>query len=117
MSNFTMTRGDSATFSGTVTLGGDPYDLSGAAHMWFTAKNKYVDSDEDAVFQKTLDDGITVVSPTAGLYSVAIVPADTEDVPKAKTILVWDVQIEDSEGNIYTMASGKLVINPDVTDA
>jgi hypothetical protein len=115
MANFTMTRGDTVILSGTTTLGGDPYDLTGAT-LVFTAKSRYTDADEDAIFQKTEGDGITVVSAAQGLFTVEIEPDDTADVPKVKTVLFWDTQVTDSESKKYTIASGKLIINPDVTD-
>lgn len=116
MANFTMTRGDTVILSGTTTLGGDPYDLSGAT-LLFTAKNRYTDDDADAVFQKSVGDGITVVSAAQGLFTVEIEPDDTADVPKVQTVLFWDTQVVDSESKKYTIASGKLIIKPDVTDA
>ena len=116
MANITMSRGDSVVLSGSLTLGGDPYDLSGAS-LWFTAKTKHTDADEDAIFQKTVGDGITVVSAAQGLISVAIDPDDTSSLSAVKTQLVWDLQVVDSEGNVYTAASGYLIVNPDVTES
>ena len=113
--NFTMTRGDTVSLSGTATLSGDPYDLAGCS-LWFTAKNKYTDDDPAAVFQKSIGDGITVTSAAQGLFVVVISPGDTEAVAKSRTILVWDLQLMDGSGNIYTLNSGNLVINPDVTN-
>lgn len=112
--NFTVTRGDNFGFAGTATLSDSPYDLASCT-LWFTAKNKYTDLDVDAVFQKTIGDGITVTNPTQGLFTVSVLPADTADVSRVKTILYWDLQLKDADGKIFTIASGNLIINPDVT--
>jgi hypothetical protein len=114
--NFTMTRMDNVSLSGTATLSGSPYDLGGCS-LWFTAKKKYTDADSAAIFQKSIGAGITVTSSTQGLFVVAIATTDTEAVDKVKTILVWDLQLRDSSSKTYTMASGNLIINPDVTNA
>lgn len=114
--NFTITRGDSRTLSGAVTLSGEPFNLT-SCDIWFTVKYRYTDDDDDAVFQKTVGDGITVTNPTAGLITIDINPADTEDIPKVKTILVYDLQIKNSGGSKWTSASGNIVVNPDVTHA
>ena len=116
MANFTFTRGDTVVLSGAVTLGGDPYNLTGAT-LWCTAKSKHTDADVDAIFQKTLGDGITVVNAAAGLYTIQIDPADTEALSKVKTVLVYDVQLMDSNSKIYTIASGNFIIHPDVSNA
>jgi hypothetical protein len=114
--NFTMTRGNNVTLSGTATLSGDPYELGGCL-LWFTAKYRYTDADLDAVFQKSIGSGITITNPTQGLFTVAILPADTLAVAKARTVLVWDLQVQDGSGKVYTLNSGSIVINPDVTNA
>ena len=114
--NFTMTRMDDVSLSGTATLSGSPYALGGCS-LWFTAKRKYTDADSAAIFQKSIGSGITVTNPTQGLFVIEIAPADTTAVEKVKTILVWDLQLRDSSGKTYTIASGNLIINPDVTNA
>lgn len=113
--NFTMTRGNNVSLSGTATLSGDPYNLGGCS-LYFTAKYRFTDDDSAAVFQKSIGNGISITVPTAGLFTVAIVPADTLAVAKARTILVWDLELVDGSGQVYTINSGNLVINPDVTN-
>lgn len=113
--NFTMTRGNDVSLSGTATLSGDPYDLSGCS-LYFTAKRRFTDDDSAAIFQKSVGSGITITSAAQGLFVVAIGSDDTISVEKVKTILVWDLELHDSAGKIYTIASGNLVINPDVTN-
>lgn len=114
--NFTMTRGDTVQFSVVVTLDDVAYDLTDCS-LWFTAKYKYTDDDDDAVFQKTLGDGITVTSAPQGLAAIVISPTDTDALSLIKTVLFWDLQLVDDSGNVYTIASGNLIVNPDVTQS
>lgn len=114
--NFTMTRGDSASFSVSVTLGGVPFDLSSCS-LWFTAKNKFTDPDVNAIFQKTIGNGIIVTNGVQGLATINLLPADTSVLGLIKTILFWDLQLKDSLNNIYTINSGNLIVSPDVTQA
>ena len=112
--NFAMTRGDTVSFSIAVTLSGAPFDLSSCS-LWFTAKNKFTDLDNAAVFQKTIGNGIVVTNAVQGLATVTILPADTNSLSLIKTILFWDLQLKDSSNNIYTINSGNLIVSPDVT--
>jgi hypothetical protein len=113
--NFTMTRGNNVSLSGTATLSDDPYDLTSCT-LYFTAKRKFTDEDSAAIFQKSIGDGITITSAAQGLFVVAIASEDTIALEKVKTILVWDLELHDSSSKIYTIASGNLVVNPDVTN-
>jgi hypothetical protein len=115
MSDLTIYRSDTVKLNLAVTSGGSIYNLTGSS-IWFTAKNQYSDLDAAAVFQKsTLNGGIVITNPTQGIAQVTIASADTLLVPNLKTILVWDAQIKDSQGNIYTIASGRLIVLPEVT--
>jgi hypothetical protein len=114
--NFTITRGDSVSWSVVITLDGVPFNLAGCL-LWFTAKTKYTDPDVSAIFQKTIGDGITVTTPANGLATIDIVPDDTSALSEVKTVLFWDLQLKDGSDNIYTINSGNLIVNPDVTQA
>jgi len=116
MANFTIKRGDTVQFSGTITQGGTALDITGAS-LWFTAKNQYVDDDVSAIFQKTIGDGITVVNAAQGLITILLSPSDTTGLSKVKTILVYDLQLKDTNSKIYSIASGNLVVEPDVTNS
>ena len=113
--NFTITRGDTWSLSGSATLGGDPYDLAGCT-LYFTVKYKHTDSEEDAVFQKSTGSGITHTNPTNGLYTVSANPADTTGLTKTRQVLVWDCQLVTAGGAKYTLNYGNLVVLPDVTN-
>jgi hypothetical protein len=108
-------RGDTETFTITLTDGaGDPLDLTGLA-ITFTAKRRVSDADEDAVIQKTDVDGIVVdADPTSGIAVLTIEPADTADLEDLRT-LHWDVQVDDGVGGVRTPLLGRLAITADVT--
>lgn len=109
-----MNRGDTPIFDIVVTdINGDAVNLT-SAYIWFTAKHNFGDTDETAVFQKTVGDGIYLSNPTLGQMEVQLASVDTEMIVD-KTRLKYDVQIKDISGSIYTVASGLLSVEPDVT--
>lgn len=109
-----MYRGDTALFPFAVTDSAGAYNIAGAS-FWFTAKKTPCDADVSAVFQKTLADGITVTNAAAGLGQVELAEADTNTLPCSRTILTYDLQMKTAAGKVYTLAYGKLTVNPDVT--
>jgi hypothetical protein len=117
-------RGDDRTIRITATYpeaipeqdieADDPYPLDGV-DLYFTAKYKTSASDEDAVFQKTSDDGITVrASPNEHIADIQITAEDTEAMVKGKT-LVCDVQVMGPQ--TWTIWKGLLPVYEDVTRA
>ena len=109
-----MYRGDTALFPFAVTDSTGAYNIAGAT-FWFTAKKTPCDTDASAVFQKTLADGITVTNAAAGLGQVELAEADTSSLACSRTVLFYDLQMKTSTGKVYTVAAGKLTVNPDVT--
>lgn len=94
---------------------GDPFPLTNK-ELWVTAKRSERDSDEDAVFQKTTADGITIrANPNEHIAEVAIDAADTASLPYGTITLVCDAQVKTEDDKTWTMASGKIVVSPDVT--
>jgi len=114
MTDFSIFRGDTVSLDVTVTASGSAYNLTGCS-MWFTAKQRYSDLDAAAVFQKSTGSGITITSPTFGQATVVISPSDTSGLSNVKQLLLYDLQVKDASGNIYTVASGNLVVYPEVT--
>jgi hypothetical protein len=109
-----MIRGDTPTFHiDIVDFNGDALDIS-SAYIWFTAKNGYSESDTDAVFQKTIGDGITVTDARLGQLDIVLSTEDTDDIVD-RTNLKYDIQVKDVSGGIYTVSSGLLVVEPDIT--
>jgi hypothetical protein len=109
-----MSRGDTAAFDIACTAAdGSVLNLDGCS-LWFTAKNSVLDSDEAAVFQKTIGDGITVTDEQGGLATIVLAHDDTKSLGE-NTILQYDLQVKDAFNGIYTISRGTLVVEADVT--
>ena len=92
-------------------------DITGAS-AWMTAKADIDDADDDAVFQKTAGDGITLTDPTDGKLTVQVEPADTSSLTGflfQEKRLYYDLQVKTSTGDIYTVSRGDLVVKQHVT--
>ena len=102
--NLNMIRGDSFSFDVALS------DLDGdtVSSIYFTAKKKA--TDETPVFQKSLENGITLTEGTT--YRVRVAPEDTGGVASGK--YVYDLQIGVGS-DIYTVLMGVLQIDQDVT--
>lgn len=115
-----MFRGDSLSFDLALTnaQNGSPLNLTDAK-IWFTAKNNYVDPDNQAAI--ALDNaalgGITVTDVARGLARVDIAPIKTRSFPDGPVRVVYDVQVKDAAGFVTTVESGTLTVYPDVSRA
>jgi hypothetical protein len=107
----TMFRGNTMVFDFSITLGGNPVDLTGAG-LWFTAKTSPGTS--AVVFQKTVGQGITVTDVASGVGLIELVPADTGALGARTVRLYFDLEVEIADA-VYTVAAGRLVVDPDVT--
>lgn len=121
--DITITRGDNRTILVDVTQGGVPLNLTGYS-IWFTAKQQIIDDDTSAKIRKGNVGPLTGVSvipnPKTGVYQrirVDLVNGDTQTLADKYYNLLYDVQIKDGSGSIYTVASGVLNVEPDVTEA
>lgn len=101
--DFVMVRGDTLAFG--VEIEGLGQDLD---TCYFSCKTD--PSDTSYVFQKSLDDGITVVEQ--GKYRVRVAPDDTENLNTGKYFYDLEIGIN---GDIYTVLRGKLEIVYDIT--
>lgn len=114
--NLSMVRGDTAVF--TVTISSLPSSGLTGCTLYFTAKRDVSDPDTSKVFQKSSGSGIavtTVGSDTVpGVASVTVSPSDTSGLPAYTQSLAWDCVLVDGSGNHTTVASGLLVVSPDV---
>jgi hypothetical protein len=114
--NFTMTRGDNATLTLTVTQNGAAFNLTGCS-IRMVAKRAYSDADGSAVFVRTVGSGITITDATNGIASITIAPNNTSGLPRGyRTILVYDVQVTTGTGSVFTVIDGELVVKPDVAE-
>jgi hypothetical protein len=109
-----MNRGDSAVFDIECSQAdGSPLDIT-TGLLFFTAKSTARQTDVDAIFQKTSEDGISVVSGPAGTATITLEPEDTESA-YAPQWYKWDLQFVTTGGQPATLASGDLLLRPDVT--
>jgi hypothetical protein len=122
--SFTLTRGDTATIGGEVTLKVDgveaPFSITPDMTVRFAAKWHYNDADSAAVFYFASPARVTVIDGPGGVIQFSILPSDWDIAfpdPLTKSVtLVADVQIADAaRNNVYTLARGTLMIDPDVT--
>lgn len=110
----TMTRGDDETLTVAVVYAGAPVVLTGVQGIRFTAKYRTNQIDAQAVFMKTLGNGVTVTDDVGGLISVDLVPADTVLVADNAN-LYFDVEVTDSIGKVRTPVKGRLLVEADVS--
>lgn len=113
-----MTRGDTASWQGQVKDPDNQYlpkDITGCTLTW-TVKRDVEDADSQAVFQKTVGNGIILpVGNHAGIFTLGpLAPADTQGLPNEKVGLVFDVQMV-LGGNTSTVAKGVLYVDPETT--
>jgi len=104
-------RGDNERLRAVIT------PASAATELFFTAKKKLSQSDEDAVIAKSLDDGITITVPgdgdTPAEAQIAIDKEDTQVLPNRENppvVLFYDL----TDGDNHTLAKGKLTVKPEV---
>lgn len=110
-----MVRGDTYVFDVSVQLDGAPYNLAGVS-LVMTGKWAHDDADADAIFQKTIGNGIVVTDAANGLLEVTIAHSDTYTLPPASSlVLVYDIEMRDGT-KVYTISRGDLVVIPDVTE-
>jgi hypothetical protein len=96
-----------------------PTNITGYT-MWFTVKYYVTQPDSQAVWQSgnVLPlTGIIFTQPLSGIAQVTMPPIATRRFPDGPVALVYDVQIKDTAGNIFTVESGTITVNPDVTSA
>lgn len=101
--NLEMTRGDSKVFAIEITGLEDDLDT-----VYLSCKTD--PNNDNYVFKKSLGDGITKIE--TGKYNARIAPADTKDLELGT--YYYDLEIG-VNGDIFTIAKGKLQITYDVT--
>lgn len=105
--NLEMTKGD------TLAFGVEIYNLGqNLETAYFTCKSNH--DDNDYVFQKSLNNGITLDSHDESgnyFYKIRVAPEDTETIRVGK--YYYDLQIE-VNGDIFTILKGILTLEYDV---
>lgn len=113
MTLLSMTRGDTGVFQVTLTdSAGDPLVLTDR-ELTFTVKRRLSDSDDDALIQKTVGEGIVVSEDEPGVATITIDPVDTSGIANGPS-LYWDIQVQ-ADDDVRTPLSGRLIVIPDAT--
>lgn len=113
-----LTPGDDFVYTATVVdEDGDPYDLSGAT-LWWTAKARLSDADDDAVaalywVSGGSASGITVATPATGEAAIRLTPDETDDFTQRAHH--WDLQLSDAVGVVRTVDSGLIIVRAGAT--
>lgn len=110
--DLSMVRRDTLLFDVQVLDDGTAVNLSPYT-ITMRAKWSYTDSDANAVFALTEDDGITVTDPANGKMQCRIAPEKTSSLPLYEVQLVYDIQISDGV-DVFTVVRGTLTVRPDV---
>ena len=114
--NRSMQRGDSFAWNvAALTQAGAVIDMTGGTWR-FTAKWNTADADNAAAFSLVVAAGeIVVISAALGTATINIGPSKTSSLPAHKFTLFYDVQATTSASAVYTIETGKLTVNCDVT--
>ena len=112
--NLEIFRGDTKVLEGQAKNSADdtPIDLTGAL-LWFTVKKKRSDVDP-GVLQKTVGSGILITDALQGEFKIEVAPSDTASLNGR---FYWDLQLKNTIGQIFTLASGIFNVVIDVTKA
>lgn len=116
MTDLRARRGDDEIYEFSIKQAdGSPLNLTGLS-IWFTVKPSFEHTDAEALAQRSVGNGITVVDAAAGRCDVTLLAAATAGLSGARAArLVWDCQIKDATGLIQTVDGGQLIVDPDVT--
>lgn len=106
-----LTRGTSRTITLTLALDGVAINISDWT-VYFTVKRSHKDSDDDAIFQKTITNHPLAAQ---GIATIEILPEDTEELDVR--IYDYDIKVvtDDAKPKAYAVARGKLNLEYNVT--
>ena len=105
------------TLPGIPPPGSVPVNITGWK-FWHTVKRHSLDPDLQAIWQGTSDGGqIIIVAAVVGRGTSTMPPQATVGFPDGDVALLYDLQIKDVAGNVFTIESSTVVVHPDVTRA
>lgn len=110
--SFCMLRGDTLIINITFKRDNLPIDLSSCT-IFSTFKYKIDDTDEQAIFTKSINNGITITDSANGLAQIQVDPIDTQSVV-GEPYLFFDVQLNENDGRVSSVRDS-LKIRQDVT--
>jgi hypothetical protein len=108
--NLDILRGDDVFYRLVFTdSDGQPIDITGWK-IYFTAKVKNTDSDDDAVIKRDTSDPHE--DPTQGIAIIHLTTTDTSITPGK---YIYDIQIKKATLEIFTLMQGEFRVNQDIT--
>lgn len=114
--NQQMIRSNTYLFDITVTQNGVAVDLTGGT---LTLTVRYPNNGGVAggvvfICNSNTPDGITITNASAGQASVTVTAVKTQALPLRKVILVYDLNLLTSLGEIFTVLRGNWIVTPNV---
>lgn len=101
--NFSMYAGDTCTIVVTVVdSAGDPKDISSSTIAWVVYHGNTIH------LTRATGSGITLSNPTAGEFTISLVPANTEGLGAGTYSHV--AEVTDNAGRVSTVTVGTLTI-------
>jgi hypothetical protein len=116
MPNLEAIRGDTNIYNIVVLRGDVTINITGAK-IWFTAKHFPQDTDANAVIRLDSNgNGVNIYDALHGRAQISVPPESTTGLADEE-VLFYDVQMKESNGIITTIATGKMHVQQDVTQA
>lgn len=110
--NITLLHGDTYLATLTIERDGAAADLTGCT-LKLMVKLDFLTPDASAPLTLTAGSGLTVVDALAGIVDIEITAAQTAAL-NASYPYVWDFQVKEAGGRIFTAAGGGVLLTHDV---
>lgn len=107
------TRGDTSTFTVTITTDGTtPIDVTGFTFLFTVDLNPDPLDSADNLFQLSVGSGITLSDPTNGVITLGITEVQADQTPD---VYFYDLQMTDTGSLITTILKGEYEVVQDIT--
>jgi hypothetical protein len=111
--NLCRTRGDTSTFTVTVTTDGTtPIDITGFTFLFTVDPSSEPTDNLNNLFQLSVGSGITLTDPTNGVMTIGITALQADQLPET---YFYDLQMTDTSSLITTILKGEYEILQDIT--
>ena len=108
-----VNRGTTYVITVNYQQDGVAADLTGAT-VFFTVKTAQYSTDATDADALVSKDVISHTNPTAGITQITLDPVDTATITPGKYF--YDIKVLDSDGDIYKIDEGKIVIDGSPTN-
>lgn len=116
MAGIRIKKGRTKKWIVTVKEGGIARNIL-SDKFWMTAKDKFTDADNAALFQLTLNDGLSFYNATLGQLQVEVAGSKTTSCPDKRTVYHYDLVVMYPTGEMYPLSDGEFAVEPSVTSA